>query len=101
MKKGYSKVKNLVYNILDRDPKARNSDMYLYFRVCETLNASAIEKPFGEVLLGLQDLGLPGFETIRRTRQKLQEVNPKFAACDTVQDFRTLEEIRFKKEFSK
>ena len=101
MKKGYKKIRNLVFDILEQDPNARNSDMYLYLRVCETLNASAIDKPFGEVLANLQDLGLPCFETIRRTRQKLQEIYPKFAACDTVQDFRTLEEIRFKKEFGK
>lgn len=99
MHKGFKKTKNLIRDILEKDPQARNSDMYLYFRVVERINAPALNKSFGEVITGLQDLGLPCFETVRRTRQKLQSENPKLEACAKVQDYRTAEEILFRKEF--
>lgn len=90
-------VKNIVCDILKNYPMARDCDSYLYMRVVKRLNPTAAEKPFEEVILNLKDLGLPCFETVRRTRQKIQAENPKLRASDFVQDCRTANEEVYSK----
>jgi hypothetical protein len=34
------------------------------------------------------EMGFAPFETVRRTRQKIQRENPDLAACEAVQEFR-------------
>ncbi len=68
---------NLVLEILKQSPKARNSDNYLYYAVLASLgkrNGINIEKiSVPHFLLHMKDFGVfPCFETVRRTRQKLQ-----------------------------
>ena len=90
-------TKRIVYNILKNYPMARDSDSYLYIRIVKELNPAAADKPFEEVILNLEELGLPCFETVRRTRQKLQAENPKLRASDFVQDCRTANEEVYSK----
>ena len=99
MKKEFKQVRKLVKGILEECPNSRNSDNVLYTKVVEKMNKGALEKPFAEVMFTLEDLGLPCFETVRRTRQKLQAEYPDLQACDVVQDFRTEREEEFRKEF--
>lgn len=99
MQKEFTQVRKIVKGILEECPKSRNSDNVLYAKVVEKLNKGALEKPFVEVLFSLEELGLPCFETVRRTRQKLQADFPDLQACDAVQDFRTEREEEFRKEF--
>ena len=99
MEKEFKRTRAIVKANLEECPKSRNSDNVLYTKVVEKLNKGALNKPFAEVMFTLEELGLPCFETVRRTRQKLQADFPDLQACDAVQDFRTEREEEFRKEF--
>ncbi len=86
----------LVKQILTDDETARNSDMFLYLKVCEKLNPSALEKPFWLVLSSLKTFKLPNFETVRRSRQKLQADFPELASSERIKEKRTEKEQEFR-----
>lgn len=91
---------DLVKQILESFPQARNSDMVLYVKVCEKMNAEAINKPFWYVLVNLKEFNLPNIETVRRTRQKIQADNPYLAGDANVEAQRMLNEETFR-EYAK
>lgn len=95
----FNKTTEIVKEILDKEPQTRNSDNALYIKVVEKINGTALDKPFWEVMLGLEALGLPCFETVRRTRQKVQAEHPELKPCEKVQDFRTGKEIEYREYF--
>lgn len=99
MHKEFKKTRKIVKNILTDYPQTRNSDNALYIKVVAAINPQANDRPFANVLSNLEEFGLPCFETVRRTRQKLQAEFPELQACDKVQDFRTEREDLFRKEF--
>ena len=101
MNKEFKGTKALVKRILTNYPQTRNSDMALYIKVIEALNKNALDKPIVEVLQNLKELGLPCYETVTRTRRKIQEECSELQADDVVQDFRTKREEDFRKEFGK
>ena len=90
----------LVRSILEQDKQCRSSDSLLYLKVLTEVGRERgidIEKmsiPY--FLLNLHGAGFPGFETVRRTRQKLQQHHPDLAACERVEDFRTEREKEFR-----
>lgn len=90
----------LVKAILEQDERARNSDSFLYLRVIEIIadnkgiNLYGISIPV--FLLSMKENGFPPFESVRRTRQKIQEHHPELAACDKVKDLRMIEESNFR-----
>ena len=90
------KTNDLVKDILVRFPDTRDSDMYLYYKVVNELNPQAVSMPFGSVLLRLDELGLPCFETVRRTRQKIQAEHPDLKGSVVVQSLRSVNEEIFK-----
>jgi hypothetical protein len=47
-------------------------------------------------LLDMDKLDIPGFETVRRTRQKIQASYPELAACDKVAGMRMVNETEFR-----
>jgi len=100
MKSEFKQTRQIVKNILELNPATRNSDNLLYLEVIERIGKGNTHKPIEEILLNLEELGLPCFETVRRTRQKLQAENPKLAACDMVQDYRSEREEKYRKEFA-
>ena len=88
-------VEELVREILDRDPQARNDDKYLTFRVIE----KSLGKPQGNSILLTLDLlsKLPSFEAIRRTRAKIQNVDGDFLPDDPrVRDRRKIAEETYR-----
>lgn len=82
----------LVKSILEQDKQCRNSDSLLYLKVLSVVGKQKgidLEKmsvPY--FLLNLHGAGFPGFETVRRTRQKIQQHHPDLAACEAVEGFR-------------
>ena len=78
-------ISKLVKQILTEDTTARNSDTFLYLQVCHHLNPSALEQPFWKVLSSLKHHNLPPFETVRRTRQKIQAECPELSGVDEVE----------------
>ena len=94
----------LVKELLEKDELTRNSDNYLYLRV---LMIAAAHKgiPIWELniprfLLGMKSLGFPPFETVRRSRQKLQRKFPELRASEKVADRREANEETYR-EFAK
>ena len=61
-------VENMVLNVLISTPDARDDDMRLYYYVCRDCI---------RVMTNYKELGCPGFESVRRTRQKIQAILPE------------------------
>ena len=89
MKKHLRQTNKLVTDILESCPATRNSDNLLYLTVIESIGKGNSDKPISTILLNLDELGIPCFETVRRTRQKIQAEREDLQANPTVQDFRT------------
>ena len=90
---------NLVHLILENYPQTRNSDGLLWLKVLESqANEKGIDLRMLSVpsfLPRIGELGFSPFESVRRTRQKLQATYPHLAASDAVQGFRSEQEKQF------
>lgn len=90
----------LVKGILQEYPNTRNSDNLLYLKVCEQIgnehgiNINKMSMPF--FLMNLKEYNMPAFETVRRTRQKLQATYPELSAKADVEAQRMLNEEDFR-----
>lgn len=97
-------TKTLVKLVLEQDSKARNSDSFLYCKVLDILGVvKEIDLSTIPVTIFLQNMkswGFPAFETVRRTRQKIQAENPHLAAERKVKKARTENEKVFR-EFAR
>ena len=87
--KNIRRTSDLVKKILEEEPKARNSFSHLYYMICLKKNPKVLGMPFAQVIMNLKDLNLPPFESVRRSRQRLQAVYPELAASDEVECCRT------------
>lgn len=92
-------TKALVKAILEQDQRARNSDSFLYLRV---LGVLALDKgldmnkvPVTVFLLNMNEWDFPPFESVRRTRQKVQSQFPELSASKEVQECRDENEAVF------
>jgi len=86
MKDEIESIKDVVIYCLDNFPETRSCDKKLIFKVLlETGFAFRIEKGIGFSYEKIQEM--PSFESIRRTRQKLQELG-EFLPTEKVQEFR-------------
>lgn len=95
MKKEFVQINKIVTQILEKNPKTRNSDNELYIAVIEEIGQGNSDKPIGEILLNLKSLGLPCYESVGRARRKIQSEREDLRANDVVQDFRTERQIEF------
>lgn len=90
----------LVKSILEQDKQCRNSDSFLYLKVLSVIGKQRgidIDKmsvPY--FLVNLHGAGFPGFETVRRTRQKIQQHHPELAACAAVEGYRAENETEYR-----
>ena len=66
------KVEDIVREVLEEHISTRADDFELIVYVYNKINPSIKDYSFNSVMLGHKDLNIPYFETIRRTRQKLQ-----------------------------
>lgn len=69
------KVKEMVKELLETNPKTRTSDDVLYYEVCNRIVPIA-DTSATDLLLNRARLNLPPYESVRRTRQKIQEAFP-------------------------
>ena len=81
-------IKGAVKSILEADVLSRSSDLRLYLLLGREANESAMDMSFSYVISNLSVLGLPNFESVRRTRQKVQEENPELRPNAVVADAR-------------
>ena len=86
--KHIQKTSKIVEQLLQDHPETRNSDDFLYLKVCEKINVISLALPFHEVLLCRKKYKLPPFESVRRTRQKLQKKYPELAGNRKVEEER-------------
>lgn len=97
-------ISKLVKLILDQDEKARNSDSYLYLRVIGILAAKKkinIHKiSVAAFLMNMTVWGFPPFESVRRSRQKIQAECPELLGNKKVTAARAEKEIEYR-EFAK
>ena len=70
-------LNEIVKKILEEHPEARDDDFKVIGYVVKEMNPTAMKLNFGQVLWNHNKLNLPSFETIRRTRQKLQHDIPE------------------------
>lgn len=93
-------------SILEQDKQCRNSDYFLYLKVIARISEEnhffvpLQNMTVENFLRRLPELPVPGFETVRRTRQKVQEERPDLAACEAVAGFRAENEREFR-EFAR
>lgn len=69
-------IKPKVEYLLRMYPRLRDDDFLLVGMVYHEYYGIGYDKGFLEVMKHHAELDLPSFETIRRTRQKVQEENP-------------------------
>ncbi len=85
-------VEALVKRFLEIDEETRCSDNYLYLRVCDHISLKIGQNLFRvdvpHFLLHMKEYGYPPFETVRRSRQKLQRKFPELRANKEVTDQR-------------
>ena len=94
----------LVKELLEQDERCRNNDGFLYLKVLfvcakdKEINLHSISIP--EFLLWHHGKDLPIFESVRRTRQKIQAAYPHLAASENVQEARLEKEAEYR-EFAR
>lgn len=90
----------VVKEILTQYKQTRSCDGLLYLKVLEYYShKKGIDLRMLSVPVFLQqmgDMGFPGHESVRRTRQKLQARFPELAACETVEAYRAENEKIFR-----
>jgi len=93
-------VSALVKSILENDHKARNTDNHLYLKVLEHYSGHrGIDIHAMTVPVFLKELdkhSFPGFETVRRSRQKVQATYPDLAPTESVGRKRSKNETVYK-----
>ena len=83
-------IENQVLSILQENTEARNDDMKLYLMVCNRCyqryekNQDVGSLPFAVIMNYYKELHLPHFESVRRSRAKLQATYPELAPSANV-----------------
>ena len=74
--------KDLITSIHKKSKNARKSDLWLIWELLEKEGHKPEDMSVRELFKLMQN-DFPGFETIRRTRQKIMETNPALKEYDT------------------
>ena len=96
----FKTTKERVKRILEAFPSSRNNDNFLY---CQVIEEIAREKGLVFSCMSVAwfftnatRYGFPGFETVRRTRQKLQSEFPHLVSSEPVKALRTANEAEYR-----
>lgn len=88
--------KAIVKHILETKPYTRNSDNDLIVEVLNFIRPGIVYEPFNVVIKECRiDGRFPTLETIRRTRQKIQEHCPELAPTEEVEELRQFQKHKF------
>lgn len=80
-------VEKMVYDVLKTHPRTRDNDMELYLIVSKEffyLTHGRAMLLFEDVMRNYKALGIPCFESVRRTRQKIQAAHPELGCSPEV-----------------
>lgn len=93
-------VSKLVKSIMEENKQSRNSDNILYLKVLEyhaqQRNVDLDSMGVPAFLMEMKQHGFPAFETVRRSRQKIQETYPELAPTGVVGRRRAKKEDEFR-----
>ena len=81
-------IEKKVRAVLEKNEDARNDDMVLYLALCNACLKDAGAMPLAEIMTQHKYLGLPSFESVSRTRRKLQARYPELVGSRPVQKMR-------------
>ena len=90
-------IERKVRTILAKNEDARNDDMVLYLVLCNACLKDAGALPLAEIMTQYKYLGLPSFESVSRTRRKLQARYPELAGSRPVQKMRATGEKAYRR----
>lgn len=85
-------VRDRVVRVLRDNPEARNSDGLLISLIDSDINPAAAKLPYFDVMTNRSQYGLPTCESIRRARQKAQELYPELRSTRKVREMRDEQE---------
>ena len=87
-----ARVEPIVKKVLEEKPYTREDDFALVYEVFKEFLPNIDELSFQDIMLNHKEYGLPYFESVRRTRPKLQNKYPELLPPQAVQEARKLEE---------
>ena len=91
-------VGGILFTMVDAHTNdARNDDMVLYLALCNACLKDAGAMPLAEIMTQHKYLGLPSFESVSRTRRKLQARYPELAGSRPVQKMRATGEKAYRR----
>lgn len=90
-------VEGKVKAILQKNEDARNDDMVLYLALCNLYLEDAGNMPLAEIMTRHKEIGLPSFESVGRTRRKLQEKYPELLGSVRMQKIRAKGEKAYRR----
>lgn len=90
------KIENIVLGVLERYPESRDSDETLYYEIIKD-HEHTMHYGFSvyELLMERKKWGIPSYETVGRTRRKLQEEHEELRGSKWATRYRREEEERF------
>ena len=91
-----SRVEPIVKKVLEEKPYTREDDFVLVYEVFKEFLPNIDELSFQDIMLNHKEYGLPYFESVRRTRPKLQNKYPELLPPQAVQEARKLEETDYR-----
>ena len=95
--KDLKSVEKKVRAILEKNEDARNDDMVLFLSLCNTCLKDAGALPLAEIMTQYKYLGLPSFESVSRTRRKVQARYPELVGSRSIQKLRSTGEKAYRK----
>ena len=90
-------IEGKVRAVLQENEDARNDDMVLYLALCNLYLKDAGTIPLAEIMTQHKELGLPSFESVGRTRRKLQEKHPELLGSTRVRRLRAKGEKAYRR----
>ena len=90
-------IEGKVRAVLQENEDARNDDMVLYLALCNLYLKDAGTMPLAGIMTRHKELGLPSFESVGRTRRKLQEKHPELLGNLRMQKLRARGEKAYRK----
>ncbi len=86
-----------VRDILKNNQDARDDDMVLYLVLCNEYLENAGKISLAEIMAKHKSFGLPGFESVSRTRRRLQARYPELLGSLSVQERRSAGEKAYRR----
>lgn len=90
-----SKVEPVVRKVLEEKEYTREDDFLLVYNVFKEFMPDIDNYDFKDIMINHREYGLPYFESVRRTRQKLQSKHPELSSSEETRRNRKLEEADY------